>query len=68
MTETLLDVLKREGHHRLGFSSGIATAAPGAYPDPDGLLAAADRAMYEEKGVQGSQLGDRTGAPPAINL
>ena len=56
LTEALRAALHRENHHRVGFSFGISTAEPGAYPDACGLLAAADRAMYEEKGVQGSQL------------
>lgn len=49
------ETIKATVGYRVGYSVGIATSGPDHYLDPRALLAAADRAMYDEKGATGTQ-------------
>ena len=56
LTESLCNTVGNRLNHAIGCSFGIATARPGFYPAPDHLIAAADRAMYEEKPMSGDRV------------
>jgi len=55
-TQRVCETINATVGYHVGYSVGIATSGPNGHLDPRALLAAADRAMYDEKGTTGSQL------------